>query len=220
MLTALLLTLATAAPPLPDYQEEAIVGAWTELDTRITAACVWPPGLTGLGPPLSCDDTKLKAALSRGLQLVRDLADDGRFHYLIALTHRHLGDVRAAEASLRDCLSRRPDRAEAWYDLGEILAARSAWTEAAEAFVQVTKLRPNGPVSWPGWLQLAQARAHLHDAPGFEDALREALRWGFDLRTIAGQPAWKAFYADPALRPAVERTVGVYAVPEVLESLK
>lgn len=218
-MTALLLLLL-AAPPLPDYREEAIVGAWTEFDRRITAACTWPAGQTGLGAPLACDPAGLDSAIAWGRQVLRDVADDGRIHYLIGLAQRYAGRPSEAEAALREAVRRSPDRAEAWADLGDLLSARSAWTEAADAFRNVARLKPEGPAAWYAWLQLAQIAANQHDPAGFEAALREALRLGFSLRTITGNPAWKAWWADPVMRPAVERMVGGYAEPGVLDSLR
>jgi tetratricopeptide (TPR) repeat protein len=216
----LLTLLAVAAPPLPDYREEAVVGAWTELDKRITASCSWNPGQTGLGAPLACDPAALDRAIAWGRQVLRDVADDGRLHYLIGLAHRYADRPQDAEAALREAVKLSPDRADAWADLGDLLSARGAWEEAATAFRNVARLRPDGPVSWYAWLQLAQIAANRHDPEGFESALREALRLGFSLRTITGNPAWQAWWADPTMRPAVERMVGGYAEPRVLESLR
>ncbi|HMV66352.1 MAG TPA: tetratricopeptide repeat protein [Myxococcota bacterium] len=213
----IVLLAALAAPPLPDYREEAIVGSWTELNRRITASCTWPDGAA---VPAACDPAALDASIAWGRQVIDEVADDGRIHYLIGLAHRYAGRPADAETELREAVKLSPDRAEAWADLGDLLSARGLWGEAAKAFRNVARLRPEGPAAWYAWLQLAQIAANRHDPEGFESALREALRLGFSLRTVAGNPAWRAWWADPAMRPTIERMVGSYAEPAVLDSLR
>jgi hypothetical protein len=78
---------------------------------------------------------------------------------------------------------------------------------------------PEGPRSYPGWLQLAQASAHLGEADDMEHDLHQALRFGFSFRDVEGQPAWRAFYADPRLHDTLERILTVYADEQIRESL-
>ena len=223
ILLALLAVQATAAHagvPLPDWREEVIVATWERLDAQITEACSWPEGSAGVGRPLGCDEAKLDRAIAWGRQVLRDVANDGRIHYLIGLAERHAGRADKAEQALREATTLSPDRAEAWADLGDLLVARKAWDEADAAIRQVIRLNPEGPAAWYGWLQLAQVAGWRQQPGPFEDAVREAIRLGFSLRTVTGNAAWKGFYADPVMRPTVERVVGTYAEPGVLDSLR
>lgn len=212
-------TVAHAEPTLPSYKDQVVIAAWTDVDAAITASCDWPQGSEGLGVPVRCDPAALRAAIAGAEAFERTVVPDGRIRYLIGLAHRHLGAVDAAEAAFRDALKLSPNRAEAWFDLGELLAGKRDWTGAREAFTHVTTLVPTGPRSWPGWLQLAQTDAQLKDAEAFEAHLRSAVRYGFDLQLIAGDAAWKGFLADPVTGPSVERVVRTYGGPEILASL-
>jgi tetratricopeptide (TPR) repeat protein len=216
----LLLLPASAELPLPSYREEVIVGAWVEIDERITRACTWPEGSIGMGPPLSCDTAGLDRAIALAEQFLAEVAEDGRIHYLVGLAHRHAGRARQAEASLRQAVKISPDRKEAWSELGELLSQREAWDEARAAFERVTVLLPTGPGAWLAWLQLAQVDAHQQRPEDFEKHLREALRLGFSFRLIEGQPAWRAFYADPTIHDVLDRLLRYYADPDVIESLR
>lgn len=97
---------------------------------------------------------------------------------------------------------------------------RQAWTEAAEAFREVLRLHPEGISAWYGWLQIAQIAGWQHDPQTFEYATLESIRLGFPLVNVANNEAWRGFWRDPALRESVERLVGTYAPPGVLESLR
>lgn len=212
--------VAHAEPDLPSYKEQVVIAVWTDVDAGITASCDWPEGSEGVGVPLHCDADKLHAVIAGAQSFERTVVPDGRIRYLIGLAHRHLGEVDAAEASFREALKLAPDRAEAWFDLGELLAGKLDWAGARDAFVHVTTLVPTGERAWPGWLQLAQADAHGQDAAAFELHLRNALRFGMNIQVIAGNDAWRGFLVDPVIGPTVERMITVYGGPEILASLK
>lgn len=211
---------AHAEPELPSYQDRIVIAAWLQVDKQITQACRWPQDAEGIGVPLSCEPEALRTAIRSARGFERDVVEDGRIRYLIGLAYRHLGDLATAERCLREALQLAPNRAEAWSDLGELLANQQDWVGAAEAFTHVTELVPSGPRAWPGWLALAQVHAQQQNVAAFESDLRQALRHGLSLRTVAGQPAWKAFLRDPVVGPAVERMATIYGGPEVLESLR
>ncbi|MCB9680291.1 MAG: tetratricopeptide repeat protein [Alphaproteobacteria bacterium] len=210
---------ARAEPELPSYRDEIVVAEWIAVDKAITAACRWAPGSAGMGVPLSCSRDKLDAVLARIDAFQRTVTPDARLTYLAGLARRHQGDRAAAEATFREVVALDPRRAEAWMDLGELLTTDQRWDEAAAAFTRVTELVPEGPRAWPGWFQLAQVDAHRQQPDAFEDHLRQALRFGFTFRMIEGQPAWQAFWADPTLRPALERMLLVYGDAEIRQSL-
>jgi tetratricopeptide (TPR) repeat protein len=210
---------AQADLPPPDWREELIVAAWTDVDRQITAACQWS-GAPGASVPTACDTPRLDAAIRAAAAFERQVAPDARLRYLTGLAHRHAGRAAQAEAALREAAALDHDRAEVWSDLGELLSARGAWQEADAAFAEVCRLRPSGAGAWIGWLQRAQVAASQHDAVALEAHLREALDRGLPLAVVGGQPAWRAFYRDPALRSTIDRMVGMHADPAVLESLK
>lgn len=212
--------VARAEPELPSYKDQVVIAAWTEVDGQITAACDWPQGAEGLGVPLRCDPPALRATIAGAKAFERDVTPDGRIRYLIGLAYRHLGDVSAAETSFREALALSPKRAEAWFDLGELLAGKRDWAGARDAFTHVTTIVPSGPRAWPGWLQLAQMDAQLQDPPAFEVHLRQALRHGMNPQVIAGDRAWRGFLVDPVMGPVVERMVSIHGGPEILESLR
>jgi tetratricopeptide (TPR) repeat protein len=210
---------AWADLPPPDWREELIVAAWTDVDRQITGACQWS-GAVGASIPTACDPARLDAAIATAGAFERQVTPDARLRYLTGLAHRHAGRPALAEAALREAAVLDRDRAEVWSDLGELLTARGAWAEADAAFAEVCRLRPSGAGAWIGWLQRAQVAASRQDPVGLETHLREALDRGLALAVVAGQPAWRRFYRDPLLRPVIERMVGMHADPAVLESLK
>src|SRR5690606_10918968 len=131
--------------PLPSYREEVVVAAWGELDAAITASCSWPRGSpAGVGAPLRCDAERLRAVIARARDFARHVADDARVHFLIGLAHRHLGELAAAERAQQAAVSRNADRADAWWELGELRELRQDWPGAREAFEHVTRLVPEG----------------------------------------------------------------------------
>ncbi len=212
---------AHAEVPLPNYDEEIVIAAWFEVDKAITNACTWPRGGPNAGlPPLACDPNRLDAAIAVATDFLRVVRNDGRLHYLIALAHRHAGRLHQAETALEQAVAVSPDRSEAWRELGELQTLAGQHTQAARSFAEVTRLNPEGPTAWVGWLQRAQTAGHLHDAEAFESHLREALRQGFSFRVIESNPAWRDFYADPVLQRRLERLMGVYGQAETLDSLK
>lgn len=212
---------AAAELPLPSYKEEIVVAAWYDIDRRITRSCTWQKhDQPGVGTPLRCDTDALREAVTRADHVIAHISDDARLHYLKGLAWRYADDSDKAEAAYKAALTRDDSRAEAWLDLGELLASQRRWEEAEDAFTRVTELLPAGPGAWFGWLQRAQVAAHLGKAEAFESHLREALRHGFSFRTITGQPAWKAFYADPQMQASVERLISIYGSTEILESLR
>ena len=98
--------------------------------------------------------------------------------------------------------------------------AQGALDRARTAFTHVRDLRSEGDLAWIGPWRLAEVAALDHDAARFEADIKVALRRGFSFEHIAGQPNWRAFYADPALTDTLDKLLTVYATSEVRESLK
>lgn len=222
LLLASLASQGAHAEPLglPSYKDETVVAIWYEVDRQLTAACRWAGGAAAQGlAPLSCDPLAIGRAQALARAASTRLGPDARLHYLIGLGHRYLNDMTSAKASFQRALTIDETRAEVWMELGEVESNLRNWKEADRAFQQVTTLRPAGDAAYFGWLARAQVAAHQGDADGFEAQLRLALNHGFSFRLIEGQPAWRAFYADPDIRPVLDRLITVYGDPAVLESL-
>jgi hypothetical protein len=66
---------------------------------------------------------------------------------------------------------------------------------------------------------MAEVAGAQRDVQAFEANIREALRRGFSLQQISGQPHWKLFYQDEVLRDSVQKLVRVYGDPSILDSL-
>jgi hypothetical protein len=94
------------------------------------------------------------------------------------------GQAQAAIAAYRSLLSRQPDNAEAWFNLGYLLRHAGAHAEAVCAYHEALKHGISGPEQVH--LNLAVLHAdHLRDDASAHDALQQALRLAPDYA-----PAW------------------------------
>lgn len=211
----LLVGLAWADKPFPDYDEAVVLRTWDKLDSLLEAACSGPPG-----PGRSCVPEPLREAIQRGEAFERHVTEDARIRYLIGLAHTSLGEASLARARFEEAVVLDPDRADAWHDLGEIRLAEGDLEGAHVAFEHVARLVERGPGAWLGPWRLAEVAALRQDADAFETHMRKALERGFTFRTIAGLPNWKRFAADPVIGPSVRKLITVYGTPEILESLE
>lgn len=214
MLLYLLITLVRAEMPPPDYDRVLARAAWVEVNRIIEESCTFDP----MQRAFACT-SDLDHAIQRAEAFQRQIFQDAGLAYLIGLAHKYAGRDDAAARAYREALKLEPDRAEAWYDLGEILLARQELEEAERAFTHVSELIDHGDKAWLGPWRLAEVAAHRGDPDTFERHIREALRRGFSFRTIMGLPNWRAFYANPALRDSIDKLVTVYGEPSVLDSL-
>lgn len=130
---------------------------------------------------------------------------------------RLLGQPELAETQLQDAVARDPELAHAWYDLGELLLAQGDQTQALAAFEKSAALTETHPNGWAGPMRLAELSGIAGDAQGFDAHLKEALRRGFAFRTVAYDPRWSAFLADPELGAVMARLMSVYGESELLE---
>jgi tetratricopeptide (TPR) repeat protein len=213
---AALLGVAFAAMPLPHYGEALSDARWYAADKVLSDGCRFDPESTAI----ACDEGVTELARSMAADYQRIVRADAGLTYLIALTHRYDGDNRQAVQQYQKALAIEPTYEPAWYDLGELWLIQGDYTEAAEAFEKVAELRSTGDAAWLGPWRRAEVAAHQHDANTFETWMRKALELGFSFRQIEGQPQWKTFYADPALRESVEKLITVYGTPDTLDTLK
>ncbi|MEQ1502350.1 MAG: tetratricopeptide repeat protein [Myxococcota bacterium] len=210
---AWLAAVAVAEVPLPSFRDLLAHERWTEVNEVLEDGCTREF-------PIRCTE----GAPDRAIALVDGFQDavvrDAGLEYLAGLANRYAGRESEAIRRYEAALALDPSMAEAWYDLGEIHMGALDIARARDAFEHVRDLRTEGDLAWIGSWRLAEVSALDHDAAGLERNLRDALRRGFTFRTIAGQPNWKAFYADPALTDTIDKLLTVYAEPGIRDSLR
>lgn len=204
---------ARAETPLPSYRDALARERWDEVDGVLTDGCATERF------PVVCTEGTIARALALVDAYQRQVTPDAGLEYLAGLANRYGGHEREAVRRYTAAIALDPSRADAWYDLGEIHMTRGDLDEAVTCFGHVSELRADAELGWLGPWRIAEIAALRHDAAGFEDAIKEALRRGFSFRQIAGQENWRAFYADPALTDTLDKLLTVYAEPGVRDSL-
>lgn len=212
---ALLALAAQAEIPLPSYRDALARERWHEVNALLEQGCRFEKLLGGV----ACDEGVTADAIARVDAFERTLFADARLSYLAALASKYAGDDRGATRRYEAALALDPDLVEAWYDLGEIRMTQARYDDAEVAFGHVARLRATGEMAWLGPWRLAEVSALRHDPREFERHIERALELGFSFRQIAGLPNWRSFYADPALRPTLDRLLTVYADADVKASL-
>ncbi len=197
MLTLVLIALARAEMPVPDYRNALLADVEAEADALIG-----------------------EARLDEALGLVRDfrvVQDDPRLVYEEGLILRLMGEPKGAKRLYEEALEGDPSLAFAWYDLGELhlLAGRTA--EAREAFEQASALSEDHVNGWAAPFRLAELAGLESDAVAFDRHLKEAVRRGFRFATVVGDPTWTGFLADEALGEVLRRLMVVYGEEHTLQ---
>lgn len=213
----LLLCLARAEIPLPDYDDALAQGQWFALNDRIDATCRVDPrtGLADCANPAVLDEVIAKAdAWQRVVQ------PDPGLTYLSGLAWRYKGDTSRARSHWERAVELDPDYRAPWYDLGELYLAAGELDRARHAFEQVGRLTTDPVQAWLAPWRLAEVAAFRQDPEAFEDHVREALRHGFTFDRVVGLPNWKGFSKDPVMGPSVEKLVTVYGTQRDLEVLR
>lgn len=200
---------------LPAYREAVVQRHWQQANQRIESAC-----RTVIAGQTVCEPEPLRDALTQLTEVERHLTVDARLLYLAGLAHRSLGERALAERKFQQSTALDPDRQDAWHDLGELYLLDGRYPEALNAFGHVTRLVNTGTHAWLGPWRQAEAAAHLRDIDAFERHLRLALRRGFSFRMIEGLPNWQSFYADPVVRPSINKLVTAFGDPSTLETLE
>lgn len=201
---ALLLLLgapaARAELPLPSYRDAVVESAWHEVNALIESGQV-----------------------EAGLQLARrfeaEVTPDARLRYLVGLALRLSGDPGGAERAWKEALALDPSRRDAWNDLGELYLLDGRLDLAREAFAQVSRLLPEGPLAWVGPFREAEVAGLQGRADDFERHLREAIRRGFRFELVVDDPRWASLAQKPEIRPVLERMLVAWAPREVREEL-
>ena len=220
-----MVTNAHAEVPLPSYREALATSAWYRVNELIEHAnhlaseelSDVPLGSeVDLTPKVS---QKYLEALQLAEKFEAQVMETSGLAYLRGLTWRQMGDLKKSENHLRRSIKLDSTAPDAWYDLGEILFIQEQYAEARQCFEEVSLLLTTGPNAWRGPIRVAEVAGHQGDVASFEANIREALRRGFSLHQIGGQPQWKSFYADERLKDSVQKLVKVYGDPSILKSL-
>jgi tetratricopeptide (TPR) repeat protein len=213
---------ALAERPLPSYRTALGLEAWHEVDRHLEAAARLRASLDPDGDPevrradAAEARDELHAAIATAQAFEETVTETSGLAYLTGLAWQQLGEDRRAEAAWRRSIRLDPQGAvDAWHDLGMLLAAREAWDEADEAFAQVALHRTTGPQAWLGPLRRAEVAGYQGDADALESHLEEALRRGFHVGWMRGQPQWRTFHADPRTHEAVDKVLRIYGDPDL-----
>lgn len=210
----LLVAAAFAEIPLPSYRDELVDQRWEEVNGLLTEGCAVDRY------PVMCKEGTVDRAIAHAEAFQRSVVRAASLEYLAGLANRYGGRDDEAIRRYQAAIALDANRADAWYDLGEIWMSRGDTAEARRAFEQVRTLRSEGELAWFGPWRLAEVSALEHDPVGLELNIKDALRKGFSFRQIAGQENWRGFYADPALTDTLDKLLTVYADPGVRESLR
>ena len=197
LLWAALWESAWAARPPPDYRED-LVRAAVQHAEQLNAQGQYEDAI----------------AFARSFQ--RTVTEDGDIAYEIAFAYNRMAKLEDALSAYGDALKLSPDNAAALYDRGEILLALGRDAEALTDLEAAARLRPD---HWVVYFRLAELAGKRGDADAFEEHLTDALRHGFDLRTLVKDPTWRAWFRDPRLGPVLLKLVTVYGDETMLEGL-
>ncbi len=200
MILAALLAVAAARAelPPPDYREE--LGERAAADVAAMAA-----------------DGDVDGAVRLARRFTREVAPLPAVLYEEGLALYRAGRTDAALRAYDRCLELDPNHAAARYDRGEIRLARGDLDGAREDFAVAAREAPD---HWAVHFRLAHLAALDRDPRAFEAHLLDALRHGFDFRTIVDDPQWKAWARDPELGPVLERLIVVYSDEALLDRLR
>lgn len=192
------LGLAWAEMPPPSYRDSLMESARAEVRSRAQALGV-------------------AAAAEFVERWERTVGPDARVEYELGLAWRLAGDDAKARGWLDRAVERDPGLVAARYDRGELRLNEGDLVGAREDFAVCAAKEPR---AWPGPFRLADVAARQGDAVEFEAQLVVALRHGFPLATVTGDPHWRAYWRDPALGPVLRKLGAVYADPQLLEAFE
>lgn len=197
LLLGLLSAPARAELPPPDYREAVAEAAGVEVSRR-------------------AQEEGAQAAEDFARSYTRQIGPSAAVAYEVGLAWRLAGEEAKARRWLDAAIEADPNYAAARYDRGEILLNQGEIDAAEKDFLEVVRLQPT---AWVGYFRLADVAGRRKDAAVFETRLLEALRWGFTLRTVVGDPRWHGYFADPELGPVLQKLITVYQDDSLLEEL-
>lgn len=199
LLAALVLAwaVAAAAPTPPDYTDELVRAHARRLEA-----------LNAGGQP--------EVALEEGRRFVRTVRDAAAIRYEMGLAANRMGDLGRALDEYDAAIRLDPDHAAARYDRAELRIGRGDLDGAREDLLVAGRLRPD---HWVVPFRLAQIAGRQRDPRALEAQLEEAVRRGFDLRTLFADPEWRSWMDDPTLGPPIRKLVVVYSDESLLDGL-
>lgn len=194
---SLLVSPARAERMPADYEQELFSAAATRVEQLSAAG-------------------RTDEAVALGRRIERRIGPSSLVSYEIGYALNRQGDRDGALQAYDRALTLDPDLATARYDRGELLLLEGRDADARADFEAAARLRPD---HWAVHFRLAELDARAGDARGFEDHLVEAMRQGFDFRTVVRDPQWRSWYRDPSLGPVISRLVVVYSDEKLLDIL-
>ncbi len=162
-------------------------------------------------------DQGLDAARRFAEEWQKELGTSAALAYELGLACRLAGQDAEARQHLDRALKLDPEHLAARYDRGELRLLEGDLDGAAEDFALVVRLAPG---RWAGHFRLADLAARKRDIPGLSAHLDDALRSGFDLRTLIGDPRWREWLTDPELGPPLRTLILEYGGDDVLSAIE
>lgn len=148
---------------------------------------------------------------------VRALGPSVEVVYEWAVAHNALGELKPARQRLDEVLAMDEAHAAARYDRAELRLLEGDLAGAGEDLAVARRVRPD---HWAVHFRLAELAALQGDPGAFEVALLDAVRYGFELRSLPEYPRWRTFLADPTIGPVLQRLVVVYGDDRILDALR
>jgi len=197
-MTSALLLLIGALPP-PNYEASLLEAAEVRTDHYLSK-------------------NRLKRAKRYIENFRQHVGDDARLTYEHGLTLRLLGETEAAKKLLNEAITKDPDLAQAWYDLGEVHLLLDEEQEALLSFQRASELSEEHPNGWAAPFRLAELAGKSGQPAAFESWLEKAILRGFSFEaTVRGTETWGQFLEDPELGDIMKRLITVYENERLLD---
>jgi len=159
---------------------------------------------------------RYREAIQVGGRVQRAVDRFPQVSYEIGYAHYQLGELVAAVRNYDAALLREPELTMALYDRGEIHLLEGRKEAAKEDFLVVVEQTPK---HWAGHFRLAHLAGLDADPEQFELHLMGALKVGFNLESVVGDPDWVAFTRGPALHSVLRKIIVLYGDDELLKWL-
>ncbi len=196
---------------------------WLLVGSPVASASRPPPDYrAGLHARAAADLEQLNAvgrfdeAIERGKRFDDRVERAAVVAYEIAFAHNRKGEVDEALDWYDRAIEADPRNAPARYDRGELRLLRDDTEGAAEDFGVAAEERPT---HWVVHFRLAQVAGLRGDDRAFREHLTEALRHGFDFRTILDDPQWRTWAQDEDLGRVLRRLIIAYSDETLWEKL-
>ncbi len=197
LVLALCLGAARAAREPDDYRADLMAGAATRI-SRLS------------------ESGALEDAIALAERFQRQVEPSAPVTYEIAYALNRMGRRAEAIATYTKALALDPEHSASLYDRGELYLLEGRIDLAQADFERAVVLVPN---HWAVHFRLAELAARAHDTASFESHLTDAVRNGFDFRTIVRDPNWRGWARDPELGKVITKLVVLYSQEDLLELL-